>query len=80
MSFFVCGWAYPLSIHLCWNVVPIDLKTLSRENVEANCLSLIGHVTTDEKYKCVIWKESMICSRMALESVYCERFEWVIFG
>ena len=50
--------------------VPIDPKTLSRENVEANCLSLVGHVTSDEKYECVMWKESMICSRMALGSVY----------
>ena len=70
VSFSVCGWAYPLHVHLCWNIVPIDPKTLSRENVEANCLSLVGHVTGDEKYECVMWKESMICSRMALGSVY----------
>ena len=79
VSFSVCGWAYPLHVHLCWNIVPIDPKTLSRENVEANCLSLVGHVTGDEKYECVMWKESMIFSKMAFGIVYCE-FEGVIFG
>jgi hypothetical protein len=27
VSFFVCGWAYPFLVHLCWNVVPIDPNT-----------------------------------------------------
>ena len=57
MSFFVCGWTNPFPIHLCWNDVPIDPKTLSQENMEENCLCVIGHVTGDEKYECVIWKE-----------------------
>ena len=72
VSFFVCGWAYMFPIHLCWNVVPIDPKTLSWENVEENCFNLIGHVSGDEKYECVIWKESIMCSRMAFGNVYCE--------
>lgn len=53
ISFLVCIWTYPLLVHLCWNAVLIDPKTLSRENLEENCLSLIGHVTGDEKYECV---------------------------
>ena len=80
MSFSMCGWAYPLLIHLCWNVVPIDPKTLSRENVEENCRSLIGHVTSDEKYECVMWKESMMCSRMSFGSVYCESLRGSFLG
>ena len=80
MSFSVCGWAYPLLVHLCLNTVPIDPKTLSRENVEENCLSLIGHVTGDEKYECVIWKEFMICSMMSFGSVYCDSLRWSLLG
>ena len=45
----VCGWAYPFHVHLCWNIVPIDPNTLSRKNGEENCLSVVGHVTSDEK-------------------------------
>ena len=49
MSSYVCGWAYPFLIYLCWNVDPIDTKTLSRENGEENCRNVVGHVTGEEK-------------------------------
>ena len=49
MSFFVCGWAYLLPIHLCWNVDRIDPNTLSLGNGEENCFNVVGHVTGDEK-------------------------------
>ena len=80
MSFYVCGWAYPLPLHLCWNAVPIDPKTLSMKNVEENCLSLIGHVTSDEKYECVIWNDLMICSRTSFGSVYYESLRGPFLG
>ena len=80
MSISVCGWAYPLPVHLCWNAVRIDPKTLSRKNVEENYLSLIGHATSDEKYECVIWKESLICSMMLFGSVYCESLRGSLLG
>ena len=41
-------------------------------NGEENCLSEVGHVIGDEKCECVIWKESMMCSRMTFGSVYWE--------
>ena len=46
---YVCGWAYPFPIHLCWNADPIDLKTLSWENGEENCRNEVGHDTGEEK-------------------------------
>ena len=49
VSISVCGWAYPFPIHLSWNVVLIDPNTLSWEKGEENCLSVVGHVTGDEK-------------------------------
>ena len=58
----------------------MDPNTLSRENGEENCLSLVGHVTGDEKYECVIWKESRICSRMSWGSVYCESLRGAFLG
>ena len=49
MSSSVCEWAYSFPVHLCWIVVPIDPNTLSQENGEENCFSVVGHVTGDEK-------------------------------
>jgi hypothetical protein len=60
--------------------VPIEPKTLSRENVEENCRSLVGHVTGEEKYECVMWKESRRCSRISLGSVYCESLRGSFLG
>ena len=80
VSVSVCGWAYPLPVHLCWNAVPLDPKTLSREKVEENCRSVVGHVTGDEKYECVIWKESIIWLMMAFGSVYCDSLRGSLLG
>jgi hypothetical protein len=49
----------------------MDPNTLSMGNGEDNCLRE-GHVTGDEKCECVIWNESIMCSRMAFGSVYWE--------
>ena len=52
----------------------------SNKIAEENCLSLIGHVTGDEKYECVMWKESMICLRMSFGSVYCKSLRESFLG
>jgi hypothetical protein len=80
VSLSVWGWAYPLPNHLCWKAEPIDPKTLSRGNVEENCVICVGHVTGDEKYDCVMWKDSMRCARMSLGSVYCENLRGSFLG
>ena len=79
-SFFVCGWAYPFPFHLCWNAIPIDPHTLFWGNGEENCWNVVGHVTGDEKYECVMWNELMRCSRMVLRSVYCESLRGTLLG
>ena len=66
--------------HLCWNAFPIDPNTTSLGNGEWNCLSVVGHVTGDEKYECVIWNEFMKFSRMAFGSVYCESLRGSFLG
>ena len=66
--------------YLCWNALPIDPITTSLENGEWNCLSVVEHVIGDEKYKCVIWKELVRCSRMAFGSVYFEKFSGSVLG
>ena len=77
---FLCGWAYPFPIHLYWNVVTVDPNTLSLGNGEDNCLIEVGHLTGDEKCECVIWNESIMCSRMAFGNVYWESLRGLFLG
>lgn len=72
--------AYPLPSHLCWNVFHIDSNTISFGNRVHNCLSVVENVTSDEKYKRVIWNDLVRCSRMASESVSCESFRRSFLG
>ena len=41
---------------------------------------MVGHVTGDEKYECVICNMFMIFSRMASGSVYCASFRGSLLG
>ena len=43
-------------------------------------MSVVGHVTGDEKYECVIWKVFMRFSKMAFGSVYCASFKGSFLG
>jgi hypothetical protein len=43
-------------------------------------MSVVGHVTGDEKYECVIWKVFMRFSRMTFGSVYCACFRGSFLG
>ena len=76
----VCGWAYPFPCHLCWNALPIDPNITSLGKGEWNCLSVVGHVTGDEKYECVIWNVFMKFSRMAFGSVYWKNLRGSFLG
>jgi hypothetical protein len=79
-AFFVCGWAYPFPVHLCWNVVHIDPKILFWENGEEICFNVVKHATDNENYECVICKESIMCSRMAFGIVNCESLRGSFLG
>lgn len=37
-----------------------------------DCVSTVEHVTIDEKYEWVIWKDLVRCSRMSSDCVYCD--------
>ena len=41
---------------------------------------IVGHVTGEEKYECVMLKELRICSRMVSGSVYCESWRESLLG
>ena len=43
-------------------------------------LSVVKHVTGDEKYERVVWNELVRCSKMAFGSVYCENFRGSFLG
>ena len=66
--------------HLYLNVFPPDPNTTSLGKGEWNCLSVVVHVTGDDKYECLILKGFVRCSRMAFGSVYCENFRGSFFG
>jgi hypothetical protein len=59
---------------------PIDLNITSLGNREYDCLNVAEHITDDEKYECVIWKEFIRCSRMVFGSVYYENFKGSFLG
>jgi hypothetical protein len=65
---------------LYWNTFLVDSNTTSLGNGEWNCLSVEEHVTSDEKYECIIWNELVRCSKMVFGSVYCENFRGSFLG
>ena len=41
---------------------------------------MVGHVTSDEKCECVMWKESIMFFMMVFGSVYCESLRGSFLG
>jgi hypothetical protein len=76
----LCVVAHTHCLSICWNVFPTNPNIASLGNGEWNCLSVVGHVTGDEKYDCVIWNEFMRFSRIAFGSVYCANFRGLFLG